>query len=118
MSPTPPPHSHRKSLAGQVLAELLGMSSNLGEMRGEMRTKHQWTMARITALEQKMDTTPPPPASLRGSWLGAALTALGTAWRIAKLAPWRWIAGAISLSGGAAWNWLLPMIHRLFPWLL
>lgn len=115
MPPTPPPYSNRKSLAGQVLAELLGLSSSLGEMRGEMRTKHQWTMARITALEQRMDTVP-PPLSPRGSWLGGALTALGTAWRIMKLAPWKWIAGAASLFGGTAWNWLLPLIHRLSPW--
>ena len=122
MISTPP--SNRKSLAGQVLNELLNMASGLGAVRAEMRTKHQWQMARITALEQRMDTpsrqasSPLESSPVQRLLSLARLISTGQAlWRIARLIPWGLISGALSLIGAAAWNWLWPMIQRFLLWL-
>lgn len=129
MTPTPP--YKQRSLAGQVLNELLNMASGLGAIRAEMRTKHQWQTDRLTRLEQRMDMLPPrtgmPPQPASSSLDStpvqrllsfARLISTGQAlWRLARLVPWGLLSGAASLMGAAAWNWLWPIIRRVLLWL-
>jgi hypothetical protein len=113
MTSTPP--SNRKSLAGQVLAELLALASAQGELKAELRVRHHWQTARITQLERRMDGMAPTltaPSSLPPRHVETARL-IRTAWAYSKHLPWGMIGGALSLAGGLLWQWLVPLLHHL-----
>jgi hypothetical protein len=119
MTSTPP--SNRKSLAGQVLAELLALASAQGELKAELRVRHHWQTARITQLERRMDgmaPTPPtaPSSATPPSRHTETARLIRTAWEYSKHLPWGVIGGALSLAGGLLWQWLLPLLRHLLPW--
>jgi hypothetical protein len=120
---TTPPSSNRKSLGSQVLVELLSLASNQGEMRAEMRVKHQWHASRLTALEQRMDTmpqraVPQEPTPARRQWSMSRFGEMARALSgIARLIPWGMIGGLASLLGATVWQWLAPLLQRLLTWL-
>ena len=127
MTSTPP--SRPKSLAGQLLEELLKLSTHLGETRAEMRVTNQHTDRRLTVLETKMDTTPMGRPRSRPSspsdqdesnlslWHRLALfnhtaETARALWGFIRLVPW----GFLALMGAAAWQWIAPFVKRLLPW--
>ena len=118
MTLPPQPQSSEKSLAIVVLSELVNLSGRIGELRAETRHHSQ----RLTALERRMDSTPPrqvssppaPPASSR-QWpmdLARCVKVARTVWGLAKLVPW----GVVAILGAAIWNWLAPLL-RVLPWM-
>ena len=117
------------TLLGQLLTQLVNLAGHLGEMKAETRVNHQHHAerltehtGRITALEGRMDTMDRPSDPRRESTStgrGRLLSLVYWAemakaiWGLIRIVPW----GLLTLMAAAAWNWVVPLIKRLLPWL-
>ena len=115
--------SSDKSLTTFITSELMNISCALGELK----VQDQWQVARITALEQRLDSkicsSPKRPESIAtgteptrrtlGQRLRGGIETLLLIYNVVRTIPW----GLITMFAVMSWKWIMPVLSRWAGWL-